>query len=308
MSKQAAPDRTSVPPSGPATSPSSRRVRPGRIALYAFVIGTTLVWLFPILWAVYTSLRPYSETAQLGYVSIAQTLTLDNYTTAWERGSLPMRFMNTLIIVVPGIVAVLFFASLIAFVVSRFNFRFNIALLLLFTAGNLLPPQVIITPLFHMYLELPMPAPLSDNGLWYDQYLGITAIQVAFQLGFATFLLSNFMKTLPKELTEAAFVDGASALRTYWQVILPLCRPPLAALATLLFTWMYNDFYWALILMRTGDRRPITTGLNDLQGMFFSDNNLLAAGAVMVALPTLLVYFILQRHFVRGLTLGSTTG
>lgn len=299
-----------APPQNTQPTPAvhDRRLRASRVVLYVFVISTAVVWVFPIAWAVYTSFRPYSETAELGYVSLAQNLTFENYVNAWEQGSLPMRFLNTLIIVLPGILAVLFFASLIAYVVSRFSFRFNVALLLLFTAGNLLPPQVIITPLFHMYLELPMPYPLSDNGLWYDQYIGITAIQVAFQLGFAAFVLSNFMKTLPKELTEAALVDGASVMRTYWQVILPLCRPPLAALATLLFTWMYNDFYWALVLMRTGDKRPITTGLNDLQGIFFSDNNLLAAGAVMVALPTLLVYFILQRQFVRGLTLGSTTG
>ena len=133
-------------------------------------------------------------------------------------------------------------------------------------------------------------------------------IHIAFQLGFCTFVLSNYMKTLPKELTEAALVDGASVLRTFWQVILPLCKPPLAALATLEFTFIYNDFFWALVLMFTGDKRPITSALNNLQGQFFSDNNLLAAGAMIIALPTLVVYFVLQRQFVRGLTLGSTKG
>jgi multiple sugar transport system permease protein len=285
-----------------------RRLRPRRIVLHAFLIMTSVVWLFPIGWAAYTSLRPYSETARSGYVSLAESLTFDNYANAWEQAKIPMRLLNTMIIVVPGLITLLLLASAIAFAVSHFSFRFNIALLMLFTAGNLLPPQVIITPLFRMYLALPLPAPLSDNGLWYDQYLGITAIQVAFQLGFATFVLSNFMKTLPRELTEAALVDGASVLRVYWHVILPLCRPPLAALATLQFTWMYNDFYWALVLMRTGDKRPVTTGLNDLQGLFFSDNNLLAAGALIIALPTLIVYFLLQRQFVRGLTLGATRG
>lgn len=285
-----------------------RRLRPGRIALHAFLIVTSLVWLFPILWALYTSFRPYSETAQLGYVSVAQSLTLDNYVHAWDQAKIPMRFFNTMVIVIPALVIVLLLASAIGFALSRFSFRFNVFLLMLFTAGNLLPPQVIITPLFRMYLALPLPAPLSDNGVWYDQYLGIIAIQVAFQLGFATFVLSNYMKALPKELTEAALVDGASVLRTFWQVILPLSRPPLAALASLQFTWMYNDFFWALVLMRTGDKRPVTTGLNDLQGLFFSDNNLLAAGAMIIALPTLIVFLMFQRQFVRGLTLGTTKG
>ena len=115
-----------------------------------------------------------------------------------------------------------------------------------------------------MYLALPLPAPLSTNGVWYDQYFGIMMIHIAFQLGFCTFVLSNYMKTLPKELTEAALVDGASVLRTFWQVILPLCKPPLAALATLEVTFIYNDFFWALVLMFTGDKRPITSSLNDL--------------------------------------------
>jgi multiple sugar transport system permease protein len=279
-----------------------------RYLLHAFLLTISLVWLFPLIWAVYTSFRSYEETANLGYVSIIQNPTLENYANAWVQGDIPKYFINTLIIVIPAIVLVLLLASAIAFAVSRFSFRFNLALLMLFTAGNLLAPQIIITPLFRMYLALPLPEFLNDRGLWYDSYFGIVMIHVAFQLGFCTFVLSNYMKTLPRELTEAALVDGASVLRTFWQVILPLCRPPLAALATLEFTWMYNDFFWALVLMVTGDKRPITSALNNLQGQFFADQNLLAAGSVIIALPTILVFILLQKQFVRGLTLGSTKG
>ena len=285
-----------------------RGIRPGRIALHAFLIFVSALWLFPLLWTVYTSFRPYGDTAKNGYVSIAQSLSLDNYVNAWDQGNIPQFFFNTIVILVPAVIIVLLLASAIAFAVSRFSFKFNLFLLMLFTAGNLLPAQVIITPLYRLYLILPLPAPLSTNGVWYDQYFGIMMIHIAFQLGFCTFVLSNYMKTLPKELTEAALVDGASVLRTYWQVILPLCKPPLAALATLEFTFIYNDFFWALVLMFTGNKRPITSALNNLQGQFFSDNNLLAAGAIIIALPTLVVYFLLQRQFVRGLTLGSTKG
>jgi multiple sugar transport system permease protein len=285
-----------------------RGIRPGRVALHAFLIFISLLWLFPLLWTVYTSLRPYGDTAKNGYVSIASSLSLDNYFNAWDQGNIPQFFFNTIVILVPAVIIVLLLASAIAFAVSRFSFKFNLFLLMLFTAGNLLPAQVIITPLYRMYLVLPLPAPLSTNGVWYDQYFGIMAIHIAFQLGFCTFVLSNYMKTLPKELTEAALVDGASVFRTYWQVILPLCKPPLAALATLEFTFIYNDFFWALVLMFTGNKRPITSALNNLQGQFFSDNNLLAAGAIIIAAPTLIVYFILQRQFIRGLTLGSTKG
>lgn len=285
-----------------------RRIRPGRIVLHSFLVVTSLVWLFPVVWAVYTSLRPYSETARLGYVSIGGTYNLDNYINSWQQAELPKYFLNTLIIVVPAVILTLLLASFVAFAVSRYSWKFNLLLLMLFTAGNLLPQQVVITPLYRMYLALPLPPILSDNGLFYDQYFGIMMIHIAFQLGFCTFVLSNYMKTLPKELNEAAVVDGAGVLRTFWDVILPLCRPPLAALATLQFTWIYNDFFWAIVLMRTGNKLPITSALNNLKGQFFIDNNLVAAGSILVALPTLIVYFALQRQFIQGLTLGSTKG
>lgn len=291
-----------------AVSQNPRRIRPARVVLQVFLATTAMVWLFPLLWAVYTSLRPFGETAEFGYVSLPRSLSFDNFINAWRGAELPTYFFNTLIVVVPAVVITLLLASMIGYAVTSFSWRFNLALLMLFTAGNLLPPQVIITPLFRMYLALPLPAPLSDNGLWYDQYFGIIAIHVAFQLGFCTFVLSNYMKTLPKDLTEAAVVDGASVLTTYWKVIVPLCRPPLAALAVLEFTFIYNDFFWALILMRTGAKKPITSALNNLRGEFFTDYHLLAAGAILVALPTLIIFFVLQRHFVRGLTLGSTKG
>jgi multiple sugar transport system permease protein len=116
------------------------------------------------------------------------------------------------------------------------------------------------------------------------------------------------MKTIPRSLDEAARVDGASVIRLYFSVILPLCKPALAALATLDFTWIYNDFLWALVLMSTGDKRPITSALANLQGIYFTDNNLVAAASVLVALPTLFVFVLLQRQFISGLTLGSNKG
>ena len=191
---------------------------------------------------------------------------------------------------------------------------------MIFTAGNLLPPQVIIVPLYWIYLNTPLVAlgsidvgkfsfPLfSDNGLLYDQYLGIILIHVVFQTGFATFVLSNYMKTITKEITESALVDGANLLQIWWNVVLPLCRPALAALATLLFTFMYNDFFWALILLQTGLKRPITSALNNLQGEFFINYNLIAAGSLLAAIPPIIIYIALQKHFVAGLTLGSTKG
>jgi multiple sugar transport system permease protein len=276
--------------------------------LYGFLGFMAVTWLFPLIWAVYTSLRPYADTAQRGYISLPGTLNVDNFINAWNQGNFAQFYLNSLIVAIPSVIIVLFVASMVAFAVTRFSWRFNLVCLMLFTAGNLLPPQVIIVPLYRLYLLLPIPPPLSDNGLLYDQYFGIILIHIAFQAGFCVFVLSNYMKTLSRELTEAALVDGASVWRIYWNIVLPLCRPALAALATLEFTFIYNDFFWALLLMKSGDRRPITSALNNLQGQFFTDTNLLAAGALLAAVPTILVYMALQRHFISGLTLGSTKG
>jgi len=292
----------------PVAAMHRRVIRPRRVALYGFLTFMVVTWLFPLLWAVYTALRPYSDTQHNGYISLPSVLNVDNFVNAWNQAELPQFYLNSLIVTVPAVIFTLLLASMVAFAVSRFSWRFNLLCLMLFTAGNLLPPQVIIVPLFRLYLLLPVPPPLSDNGLLYDQYFGIILIHVAFQTGFCVFVLSNYMKTLSRELTEAALADGASVWRIYWNVILPLCRPALAALATLEFTFIYNDFFWALLLMKSGDRRPITSALNNLQGQFFTDTNLLAAGALLAAVPTILVYIALQRHFISGLTLGSTKG
>ncbi|TMG24817.1 MAG: carbohydrate ABC transporter permease [Chloroflexi bacterium] len=285
-----------------------RRIRPRRVVLYAFLTFMAVTWLFPLIWAIYAALRPYSDVLKNGYISLPSSLSVDNFFNAWDQGNFPQFYLNSLIVTVPAVIVTLLLASMVAFAVSRFSWRFNLVVLMLFTAGNLLPPQVIIVPLYRLYLFLPVPQPLSDNGILYDQFIGIILIHVAFQTGFCVFVLSNYMKTLSKELTEAALVDGAPVSRVWWSIIMPLCRPALAALATLEFTFIYNDFFWALMLMKSGDKRPITSALNNLQGQFFTDFNLLAAGALLAAIPTILVYVALQRHFIRGLTLGATKG
>ncbi|PRY46572.1 carbohydrate ABC transporter permease [Umezawaea tangerina] len=292
------------------TAPTARRapLRPGRVVLHVFLALTCLTTLAPLLWAVYASLRTYDDTARNGYFSLPESLTLENFGNAWTTGDLPHYYLNTLVITLPAVLMTLLLSSMVAFGVARFSFKFNLALLMLFTAGNLLPQQVIVTPLWRLYRLIELPEWLSDSGSLIDTQIGVVMIHIAFQIGFCTFVLSNYMKTIPHELTEAARVDGASVFRQYWQVILPLCRPALAALATLEFTWIYNDFLWALVLIQTGDKMPITSALQNLKGTFFTDNNLVAAGSLLVALPTLVVFFTLQRQFVGGLTLGSTKG
>lgn len=284
------------------------KLRLPRALAYAFLIAATLAWLLPVLFALYISFRPYGETSRYGYVSLPHHLTFSNFVNAWTQSDMLRFFLNSVLITVPAVLLTLLLASMVAYVISRVNIKVNIALLLLFTAGNLLPQQVVITPLYRLYLLIPLPGFLSSSGYMYDSYTGLIVINVAFQTGFCVFVLSNYMRTIPAEMYEAAEVDGASLWARYWRMTIPLCRPALAALATLLTTWIYNDFFWAITLISTGGKRPITSALQNLQGQFISNQNLIAAAAMIAAVPTLVVYLLLQRQFIAGLTLGSTKG
>ena len=295
--------------SGTAASSQRRvRVRPARILLYAFISLTAFVWLVPIAGAIFASFRPYAETVRDGFFSWPHSVTLDNYRNAWEQADIPRKYLNTALILIPALVFTLFFASMVAFVCSRFSWRFNILMLSIFTAGNLLPQQIIIQPLFQFYNRVELPGWLSNSGKLNGSALGLILIHVAFQSGFCTFVLSNYMKLLPKSLNDAARIDGAGVWKQYWQIIMPLTLPALAALATLEFTWIYNDFFWAVVLEQQGADRPITSSLANLGGEFVRDDNLIAAASMFVALPTLIVYFALQRYFIAGLTIGAEKG
>ena len=294
-----------------ATAVVSRRrarISPGRVLLYVFIVLTALLWLVPIVGTVFASLRPFAETIRDGFFSWPHSLTLDNYRNAWEQGDILRKYWNTVVILVPSLIFTLFFSSMVAFVCSRYSWRFNILMLSIFTAGNLLPQQIIIQPLFQFYNRVELPEWLSNSGRLNGSALGIILIHIAFQSGFCTFVLSNYMKLLPKSLNDAARIDGAGVWKQYWQIIMPLTLPAIAALATLEFTWIYNDFFWAVVLEQQGADRPITSSLANLGGEFVRDDNLIAAASMFVALPTLIVYFALQRYFIAGLTIGAEKG
>jgi multiple sugar transport system permease protein len=292
----------------PTAPARRRRSSPASIAAQVFMLAAAILWVTPIVFAIYVSLRPQEETNRLGYVSIAHTLTFSNFTDAWSQSDMWRFFLNSVWITLPAVIVTLLLASSAAFVLARLSIKFNVTMLILFTAGNLLPQQVIITPLYRLYLQIHLPHWLSNSGLLYDSRLGLIVINVSFQLGFCVFVLSNYMKTIPTDIDEAALVDGASLFMRFWRIVLPLCRPALAALATLLTTWIYNDFFWAITLISTGNKRPITSALANLQGQFVSNQNMIAAAALMAAVPTVIVYVLLQRQFISGLALGSSKG
>ncbi|MFJ5898940.1 carbohydrate ABC transporter permease [Streptomyces sp. NPDC093064] len=302
--------RTTAPVHRPAPAsarPAGHRRR-GRWGVQIFLAAVSLAFVAPLLLAVYASLRPYQDTAQNGYFSWPSHLSFAYYRQAYTESGMGRYFANTLIIAVPAVIVTLFLSAFVAFAVSRLRLRGGLVLLMFFTAGNLLPQQVIVTPLYVLFNRIPFPWWMSDSLTLYDSYWAVIVVNIGFQLGFCVFVLANFMRTLPQEILEAAIVDGAGVWTRFWRITLPLCRPALAALATLEFTWVYNDFLWALIFISDPGKLPITSSLNNLRGQFFTDYNLLAAGSVLVALPTILVFLLLQRHFIAGLTLGSTKG
>jgi multiple sugar transport system permease protein len=291
----------------PRAGDKRQPVRGPRVLLHVFLAVMAVGWLIPLLWGAFNSFRDYDYTAANGYFSFGG-FTVDNYVDAWQRAEFGEKFLNSLYITVPAVVLTLFLSSCAAFVLARFSFKVNLTLLGIFVAANLLPPQALLIPVYRAFNEIPLPTWISSDGELLNSYLGLILVNTAFQIGFCTLVLSNYMKTLPHELYEAAEVDGASVTRQFFGLTLPLCRPPLAALTTLQVTWIYNEFFWATVLLTDGDKYPITSSLNNLRGQFFTDYNLLSAGSILVALPTLIVFFILQRQFVAGLTLGSTKG
>ena len=304
---------TTVRAPSAASGSAARRLRTGRpltpqrVVLHIFLLVTALMWLFPLAWAVFNSFRDYSYTATHGYASFGG-FTLQNYVEAWQRGNFTHTFWNSVQITVPAVLLTLVLSACAAFVLARFSFKLNLTLLGVFVSANLLPPQALLIPVYRAFRLIEVPFWLSESGTLLNSYWGLILVNTAFQTGFCTFVLSNYMKTLPHELYESARVDGASVWRQFWQITLPLCRPPLAALATFEVTWIYNEFFWATVLLQSGEKFPVTSSLNNLKGQFFVDYNLLSAGSVVVALPPILVFFLLQRHLVSGLTLGATKG
>lgn len=264
--------------------------------LYVILTTVAVIWLIPILSALYTGLRTFSDGVANGPWSFPpHSLTLENFTQAWTEGGFSHYYVNTFLVVVPSVILMLTLSSMAAYVLARHRFLGSRAIFLIFVAGLLLPFQILIIPVYR----------LSNFLNIYDSLWALIAIHTAFELGFCTFVLHNFIRTIPKDLTDAASVDGASIFWTWWRVILPLSRPALAALATLEFTWKWNDYLWVITLIQSDSNATVTLGLSGLRGEFVTNWNLISAASLLAAIPTLLIYAVLQRQFLGGLFAGS---
>ena len=269
---------------------------PLKVILFFILILLALLWLVPVITSVVTSVRTNDDILSRGFWALPKQLVFSNFKTAWQRWGLSKFLPNSFIITIPSLVLTLFLSSLSAYALARFKFRANRLIYFLFVGGMMLPFQVLLLPVFR----------LTDFLGLYDTYWGLIAFHTAFQMGFCTFVLRNYMITVPIQIFEAAKIDGCNAFRIWWQIMMPLTVPALAAIATLEFTWIFNDYLLAIVLVRSEEHMPVTAGLASLQGQFIMDWTVIVSGALLAAVPTIIVFIFLQRYFIEGLTLGSS--
>jgi multiple sugar transport system permease protein len=273
-----------------------RRVRALKTGGYHLVAGgISLLWLLPIALVLATSVRSFDDVAANGVGSLPHSFTLGNFGQAWVDGGEFQAMVNSLIVTIPAVIVTLALGAISAFALSRYDLPLRRTVLLVMLAGNLLPPQILLVPVSKMAEMLGI----------YDSLTALIGVQIGFGLGFYTFVLYGFMRAIPTEIQQAAVIDGASPMQIFWRIILPLTRPALASLSALAFTWVFNDLLWSITVIRSDTKMPITSALLGLQGQYVSQWNVIAAGSVIAAIPTVAVFLRFQRHFVAGLALGA---
>ena len=271
----------------------STRASSGRV--FHAVAGTiSVLWLLPIVAVLVTAVRSFDDIAANGLASVPQSFTFAGFTDAWTNGGAGAMW-NSVIVTIPTVFLSLTLASAAAYALSRFAIPGRRTIILLMLAGNLLPPQILLVPVSKLTEVLGI----------YDTLFALIVVQVGFGLGFYTFVLQGFMRAMPNEVQEAATIDGAGPVQIFWRIVLPMTRPALAALAALAFTWIFNDLLWAITVLRSSAVMPVTPALLALQGQYVSNWNVIAAGSVIAAIPTVAVFLRFQRHFISGLAVGA---
>jgi multiple sugar transport system permease protein len=268
---------------------------------FFYIAGILLIgfWLLPIAIAFFTSAKSMDEImSNPNMWHLPKKWVWSNFIDVWNKVGMAQYVRNTFIITIPSVLGTVLISSLGAFALAFYNFRMNRAVLILFISGMLIPFQMLLIPVYRF----------SDSLGLINTFPGVILFHVAFQLGFCTFFLRNFMKQIPQSLIEAPRIDGASDFLIYRSVILPLSISSLAALSVLEFTWIWNDLLWSLILLQSDNLKPVTLGLANMQGEFITNYNMVAAGSIIAAIAPLGVFLLFQRFFISGLTVGAVKG
>ena len=254
-----------------------------------------ILWLLPLLGVAMTSVKPSADLAAGNYFGLPSHLAFGNYVDVFRNSPIASYILNSFKVTIPTVIGTVALATMTGFALGIYKFRANLLVFFIFVAGNFVPFQILMVPVRDLTLDL---------GL-YDTIAGLALFHIAFQTGFCTLFMRNFIRALPRELIEAARVEGISEIRIFWYVVLPLMRPAIAALAVLVFTFIWNDYFWATVLTQGADTQPVTAGLYSLNGQWVAQWQLVSAGSIIAALPPVLMFFLMQRHFIAGLTLGA---
>ena len=254
-----------------------------------------VLWLLPLIGVAITSVKPASDLASGNYFGWPSYLAFSNYADVFTGSPIGQYIFNSFKVTIPTVIGTLILSTLTGFALGIYKFRLNIFIFFMFVAGNFVPFQILMVPVRDMTVNL---------GL-YNTTMGLVLFHVAFQTGFCTLFMRNFIRALPRELIEAARVEGVSEFRIFWYVVIPLMRPAIAALSVLIFTFIWNDYFWATVLTTSSSTQPVTAGLYSLNGQWIAQWQLVSAGAIVAAMPPVLMFFLMQRHFIAGLTLGA---
>lgn len=255
-----------------------------------------IMWLLPLISIMIFSIKPDADFTTGNYWGFPSSIEfLTNYGKVFFESDMPRYMLNSLMITVPTVIGCVILSSMTGFALGVYRFKANLWVFFMFVAGNFVPFQILMVPVRDLTL---------DMGL-YNTIPGLVLFHIAFQTGFCTLFMRNFIRALPFELIEAARVEGVAEWRIFWFVVLPLMRPALAAMAVLIFTFIWNDFFWAIVLTQGVETQPVTAGITSFNAQYRAAYHLMSAGSIVAALPPVAMFFLMQKHFIAGLTLGA---
>jgi glucose/mannose transport system permease protein len=271
------------------------RRRP-RVLLYLVMIAFALFYLLPVYLLLITSLKSFEEVSLSRMWELPQGLYFQSFARAWE--VMGNSFLNSIRLVIPATVISCLLGSMNGYILSKWRFPGSETLFTLILFGMFIPYQSVLIPLVRM---------LSSIGL-YGSISGLVLTHVVYGIPITTLIFRNYYVGVPSELVEASKIDGASFFGIYRHIMFPLSIPGFVVVAIWQFTSIWNEFLFGLIITNAPEQRPVTVALQNLSGSQYTQWNVQMAGALMVALPTLLVYIFLGRYFLRGLLAGSLKG
>ncbi|MDZ8275269.1 carbohydrate ABC transporter permease [Microbacterium aquimaris] len=260
------------------------------------VVFLAVLFFIPIVGTFLVSLRTVADISQNGPWSIPTSISLDAYAVALP--ALLPNFFSSFVTTIPAVLLTCFAGALAAYAISQFRFPGRKVAFLGLIAGGFIPIHVQLIPVFDI---------INALGI-YNTYVGLIIVHTMRNLGISVLILTNFFNAIPRDLRNAARIDGANEMQIFMKIFIPLTRPAFAALSIFLFTWIWNDLLWGLVLTQTDEMKPITAGIVSFQGEYQVEWPLLAAGSLLATLPTIVVFLFFQRHFIKGLTMGSVKG